>query len=124
VAAREAGDVFVNVQGDEPLLDPRAIDVAVNSLLEEPPACASSTVATPIKLPATSWTERGEDRSGLRRNALYFSRAPDSLGAGYSEQKFKTDHLKHLGLYVFQREALLEYARCGWRVWNNRSSSN
>ncbi|MGC1605869.1 MAG: NTP transferase domain-containing protein, partial [Candidatus Acidiferrum sp.] len=46
VAAHEKGDVFVNVQGDEPLLDPVAIDTAVNALLEEP-AAAISTVATP-----------------------------------------------------------------------------
>src|SRR6201987_1782384 len=38
VAAPEEGDVFVNVQGDEPLVDPVAIDAAVASLLEEPPA--------------------------------------------------------------------------------------
>src|SRR5439155_2164724 len=50
VAAHEHGDVFVNVQGDEPLLDPHAIDVAVDSLLEEPQA-SISTVATPIKTP-------------------------------------------------------------------------
>src|SRR5260370_946933 len=50
VAAHEEGDVFVNVQGDEPLLDPDAIDVAVNSLLEEPQA-SISTVAPPIKPP-------------------------------------------------------------------------
>src|SRR4029077_18140968 len=50
VAAREEGDVFVNVQGDEPLLDPKAIDVAFNALLEEPQA-SISTVATPIKTP-------------------------------------------------------------------------
>src|SRR5438132_12610381 len=36
VAVREAGDIFVNVQVDEPLLDPHAIDVAVDSLLEQP----------------------------------------------------------------------------------------
>src|SRR5216110_3927359 len=51
VAAHEEGDVFVNVQGDEPLLDPVAVDTAVSSLLEEP-AAAISTVATPIKTPA------------------------------------------------------------------------
>src|SRR5271167_3931223 len=51
VAAHTEGDVFVNVQGDEPLLDPAAVDAAVNSLLEEP-AAAIATVATPIKAPA------------------------------------------------------------------------
>src|SRR5689334_21025819 len=38
VAAHEVGDVFVNVQGDEPLLDPAAIDTAVRTLLDDPPA--------------------------------------------------------------------------------------
>src|SRR5229473_5299631 len=51
VAAHEEGDVFVNVQGDEPLIDPVAVDTAVSSLLEEPGA-AIATVATPIKAPA------------------------------------------------------------------------
>jgi 3-deoxy-manno-octulosonate cytidylyltransferase (CMP-KDO synthetase) len=51
VAAHEAGDIFVNVQGDEPLLDPAAVDTAVGALLEEPQA-AIATVATPIRTPA------------------------------------------------------------------------
>src|SRR5437870_12700615 len=38
VAAQTDGEVFVTVQGDEPLLDPAAVDTAVNSLLEEPAA--------------------------------------------------------------------------------------
>ena len=50
VAAHETGDVFVNVQGDEPLLDPTAVDTAVQALLEDPQA-PIATVATPIKTP-------------------------------------------------------------------------
>src|SRR5260370_1626954 len=50
VAAHVEGDVFVHVQGDEPLLDPVAIDVAVNALLEEPPASIAQH-ATPIQPP-------------------------------------------------------------------------
>jgi 3-deoxy-manno-octulosonate cytidylyltransferase (CMP-KDO synthetase) len=108
VAAHEPGDVFVNVQGDEPLLDPAAVDTAVTSLLEEPVA-AISTVATPITAPADimdpNVVKTVLDFDG---NALYFSRAPvpwvrDTAG------KIQVRHLKHLGLYVFQRDALLEY---------------
>src|SRR5438067_1074466 len=50
VAAHSDGEIFVNVQGDEPLLDPVAVDTAVNSLLEEPVA-AISTVAVLIRTP-------------------------------------------------------------------------
>jgi 3-deoxy-manno-octulosonate cytidylyltransferase (CMP-KDO synthetase) len=108
VAAREEGDVFVNVQGDEPLLDPVAVDTAIASLLEEP-AAAISTVATTIKTPAEimdpNVVKTVLDFDG---NALYFSRAPIPWVRDTSS-KVQVRHLKHLGLYVFQREALLEY---------------
>jgi len=57
VAAHSEGDVFVNVQGDEPLLDPQAVDTAVNSLLEDPPAAISTVRSADQKLPATSWIQ-------------------------------------------------------------------
>ncbi|HKW61613.1 MAG TPA: 3-deoxy-manno-octulosonate cytidylyltransferase [Candidatus Acidoferrum sp.] len=108
VATHEVGDVFVNVQGDEPLLDPVAVDTAVESLLQEP-AAAIGTVATPIKTPADimdpNVVKTVLDFDG---NALYFSRAPIPWVRD-SASKIQVRHLKHLGLYVFQREALLEY---------------
>src|SRR5881628_3358111 len=108
VAAREDGDVFVNVQGDEPLLDPHAIDIAVDSLLEDPQASVS-TVATPIKTPGDIMDPNVVkvvlDFDG---NAIYFSRAPIPWVRD-TGSKIQVRHLKHLGLYVFQREALLEY---------------
>ncbi len=108
VAAREEGHVFVNVQGDEPLLDPRAIDVAVGALLEEPQA-SICTVATPIKTPGDimdpNVVKAVLDFDG---NAIYFSRAPIPWVRD-TASKIQVRHLKHLGLYVYQREALLEY---------------
>lgn len=108
VAAHEAGEVFVNVQGDEPLLDPASVDTAVSSLLEEP-AAVISTVATPIRTPADimdpNVVKTVLDFDG---NALYFSRAPIPWVRD-TASKIQVRHLKHLGLYVFQRDALLEY---------------
>lgn len=108
VAAHTEGDVFVNVQGDEPLLDPVAVDTAVNALLEEP-AAAIATVATPLQSAADimdpNVVKTVLDFDG---NALYFSRAPIPWVRD-SASKIQVRHLKHLGLYVFQRDALLEY---------------
>ena len=108
VAAHEKGDVFLNVQGDEPLLDPVAVDTAIGALLEEPVA-AVATVATPIRTPADIMDPNVvKTVLDFENNGIYFSRAPipwvrDSAG------KIQVRHLKHLGLYVFQRDALLEY---------------
>jgi 3-deoxy-manno-octulosonate cytidylyltransferase (CMP-KDO synthetase) len=108
VAAHEKGDVFVNVQGDEPLLDPVAIDTAVNALLEEP-AATIATVATAIKTPADIMDPNVvKVVLDFEDNALYFSRAPIPWVRD-TGNKIQVRHLKHLGLYVFQREALLEY---------------
>src|ERR1700731_654985 len=108
VAAHVAGDVFVNVQGDEPLLDPAAVDTAVSSLLEESQV-AIATVATPIKIPGDIMDPNVcKVVLDFDENALYFSRAPIPWvrdTAGHVQAR----HLKHLGLYVFRRDALLEY---------------
>ena len=108
VAVQEPGDVFVNVQGDEPLIDPVAIDTAVGALLEEPQA-QIATVATPIRhagdIMDPNVVKTVLDFDG---NALYFSRAPIPWIRD-TQQKLHVKYWKHLGLYVFQREALLEY---------------
>ncbi|HJZ64345.1 MAG TPA: 3-deoxy-manno-octulosonate cytidylyltransferase [Candidatus Acidoferrum sp.] len=108
VAAHTDGDIFVNVQGDEPLIHPNAIEQAVNALLEEPPA-AIATLAVPIKTPSDimdpNVVKTVPDFDG---NALYFSRAPIPWVRDKGSHNV-VRHLKHLGLYVFQRQALLEY---------------
>src|SRR2546427_5095912 len=108
VAAHTDGEVFVNVQGDEPLLDPAAVDTAVNSLLEEP-AAAIATVAVLIRTPGDIMDPNVvKTVLDFEDNALYFSRAPLPWVRD-SATKTHARHLKHLGLYVFQRDALLEY---------------
>jgi len=108
VAAHVPGEVFVNVQGDEPLLDPAAVDTAVNALLEEP-AAQVATVATQVRAAADIMDPNVvKTVLDFDDNALYFSRAPLPWVRDTST-KMVVRHLKHLGLYVFQRDALLEY---------------
>src|ERR1700758_2984317 len=108
VAAHTEGEVFVNVQGDEPLLDPVAVDTAVNSLLEEPGA-AISTVAGLIRTPADIMDPNVvKTVVDFEDNAIYFSRAPIPWVRD-TAAKAHARHLKHFVLYLFQREALLEY---------------
>ena len=110
VAAGHAeAEILVNVQGDMPLIDPAAIDAAIDALREDE-SVSMATLAVPISNAAEimdpNVVKTVVDFDG---NALYFSRAPipwvrDRGGTVHAK------HLKHLGLYVFRREALLEFA--------------
>ena len=114
-AASSGAEIFVNVQGDEPLIEPAAVDAAVEILLEDSSvevATLSVPIATPGDVMDPNVVKVVLDFEG---NALYFSRAPipwirDTAGggAGFSPPAGST-HLKHLGLYVFRRSALLEF---------------
>jgi 3-deoxy-manno-octulosonate cytidylyltransferase (CMP-KDO synthetase) len=112
VAAHVPGEVFVNAQGDEPLLDPVAVDTAIDALtavMDEEPAVAVATVATAIRTPVEIMDPNVVKVAlDFDDNALYFSRAPIPWVRD-TAAKQHARHWKHLGLYVFQREALLEY---------------
>ena len=108
VAARWPADIYVNVQGDEPLVDPGTVDTLVAAMLED------ETVQ--IATPCTAITHRNDivdphickvtrDFDG---NALYFSRAPIPWVRDTNES-VAARHWKHLGLYAFRRDALLEF---------------
>ncbi len=112
VAASSAGrdaEIIVNVQGDEPLIDPAAVDAGVEVLLNDA-AVGVATLAVPIAAPADAMDPNVvKVVLDFEGNALYFSRAPIPWvrGSGTGQQAFP--HLKHIGLYVFRRSALLEF---------------
>lgn len=108
VAAREPAPIFVNVQGDEPLIEPAAIDLAVETLAADPNVTIA-TLATPI-LTAAALLDPNIVKivMDFDSNALYFSRSPipflrDAAPAA------SPHHFKHIGLYVYRREALTEF---------------
>ncbi len=117
-------DFVVNIQGDEPLIDPQAIDRAI-SVLQESPDYMVSTLAVPITEEAV-FNSPNVVKVVIDRNngALYFSRSPipstarrDVPVTGISHfnvteiNYFKVLGYKHLGLYVYRREALDKFCR-------------
>lgn len=107
VAAGLDAGIIVNVQGDEPTLNPECITQAVAPLLADP-GLQMSTLRTP--LPTEEHANPNVTKVVVDRNdrALYFSRAPiPHLRAGGTP----TPAFKHIGLYAYRREFLLEYAR-------------
>jgi 3-deoxy-manno-octulosonate cytidylyltransferase (CMP-KDO synthetase) len=107
VASASSAQLVVNIQGDEPLIDPSAIDAAVLGLLEED-SVPMSTLKKRIEHPADiSDPNVVKVVTGRDGNALYFSRSPipfvrDARGESAT-------YFKHLGLYVYKKEFLLGY---------------
>lgn len=101
-------EVFVNVQGDEPLIRPGAID-AVVAAVEDDAGVAVATLAVPIgrveDVMDPNIVKVVQDFEG---DALYFSRAPIPWVRDPGPE-VATRHMKHLGLYAYRRDALLDF---------------
>jgi 3-deoxy-manno-octulosonate cytidylyltransferase (CMP-KDO synthetase) len=108
VAARIPAEFYVNVQGDEPLISPGAIDAAVEEISSEADIQVA-TLCVPIVQPAEimdpNVVKVVTDFDG---NALYFSRAPVPWVRDAAEP-VAARHFKHIGIYSFRRDALLEF---------------
>lgn len=105
-------DVIVNVQGDEPELDPAAIDT-LPELLADDPAADVATLATPIES-MKQWADPNCVKvvCGADGRALYFSRSPvPFVRDGRPDFSARpTPFLQHLGTYAYRREFLLRMA--------------
>ncbi|HYX24509.1 MAG TPA: 3-deoxy-manno-octulosonate cytidylyltransferase [Thermoanaerobaculia bacterium] len=104
-ARRWGARAVINVQGDEPLIDPEAVSRVAMHLAARPddPVVTLATPATPEEMENPNAVKVVLTRDG---SALYFSRAP----IPYPRQAGGFAPLKHLGLYGYQREALLRLA--------------
>ena len=105
-------DIVVNVQGDEPELEPAAIDRLVN-LLAGAGDCPVATLACPFsKVPGSDPADPSAVKVVLNRagRALYFSRSPIPHCPGADLSGQDGEPLLHLGLYAYRRSFLLELA--------------
>ena len=109
IASAEPAELIVNIQGDEPLIDPAAIDAAILPMLDDP-SLPMGTLKKQIEDPHEI-TDPNVVKvvTGLAGNALYFSRSPipHVRQAGGAKP---TPYYKHIGLYVYRRDFLLGYS--------------
>ena len=97
----------VNIQGDEPLVDPRLIDGLVEKLRSDT-RIDIVTAAHPFQNPAEAESPH-QNKVVLDRNscALYFSRSV----VPYPAKPSRVRYLRHQGIYAFRRHALLQFVK-------------
>jgi 3-deoxy-manno-octulosonate cytidylyltransferase (CMP-KDO synthetase) len=107
VAVHIPAAIYINVQGDEPLVDPGIVDAVVAAMLEDDSIeigtpCSAITRQADIMDPNVTKVVR--DFEG---NGLYFSHAPIPWVRDTGDT-VTARHWKHIGIYAFRRDVLLE----------------
>jgi len=106
-------DIYVNVQGDEPMIPPQMIDEAIAPMLKDATlnmSTAAREITDPAEIADPAVVKVVLDESG---NAMYFSRSPipfhrESWGGPFYITGGRC--LKHIGIYVYRRDFLARYA--------------
>jgi 3-deoxy-manno-octulosonate cytidylyltransferase (CMP-KDO synthetase) len=117
VAASESADIVVNIQGDEPLIDPAAIDAAILPLVHDSEIVMGTLkkrIENPEEITNPNVVKVVTDAAG---DAIYFSRCPipycreDGPGSRVvRDRPGGPSYFKHVGLYVYRRAFLLGYS--------------
>lgn len=110
IASAENADLVVNIQGDEPLIDPAAIDAAILPLAHDPDILMGTlkkSIEDPREVSDPNVVKVVTNHAG---DAIYFSRCPIPYVRGGSlSQASPPVHYKHIGLYIYRRDFLLGY---------------
>jgi len=113
VARQRNEPVIVNVQGDEPLIRPEMIDAAIQPVLGDRSIPVSTLCCQMQDEHEVADPDVVKVVTDMRGRALYFSRAPIPVvrDSGHSKARPDTVYRKHIGLYVYRREFLVDYAQ-------------
>jgi 3-deoxy-manno-octulosonate cytidylyltransferase (CMP-KDO synthetase) len=113
VATRCECDAIVNIQGDEPLIDPAVIDAVAGALEKSEMSTAATPISNPEEYDNPNVVKVVVNNAG---RALYFSRRTvpylrEAASRSVSEQLAAFPFLKHLGIYGYRRQTLLRLVR-------------
>lgn len=97
-------DIVVNIQGDEPMINPVNIDRAVEPLIINKNISVSTLCFKIIDKKDIANPNVVKVVVDTNSNALYFSRSV----IPFNRDNIKTDHFKHVGLYVYRKEYLMK----------------
>ena len=102
-------DILVNIQGDEPLIDPRLVEELVAKLVQSP-KFEMATAVTPIRSDA-DFQAKTVVKVVLDRDdtALYFSRAPIPCDRDHAPDLAGGLYVRHLGIYAYRGAFLKRY---------------
>ena len=102
-------DILVNVQGDEPLIDPALVDALVGKMKDDP-RWSMATAVTPIAS-ADDLNARSVVKVVLDKDdgALYFSRLPIPCNRDSEPDVAGGLYVRHLGIYAYRGEFLKRY---------------
>ena len=116
VAKNLDAEIIVNIQGDEPFIEPEEIDLVAKILLDDNGAVVGTLVKKITNVEELESPNTAKVVVDGENNAIYFSRSP--IPFFRDENNFedwieKHTYYKHVGIYSFRRDFLLQYTQWG-----------
>jgi 3-deoxy-manno-octulosonate cytidylyltransferase (CMP-KDO synthetase) len=108
VAGGRSDDIIVNVQGDEPEIEPEIIDALISRLEESADDMATAATVFPAGADVND-PNLVKVVIGLNGQAIYFSRSPIPFHRD-ADSRAAASYYLHLGIYAYRRNFLLKYA--------------
>jgi len=106
VATQIEGDLFINIQGDEPCIEPKMIQQVIQIFLDEPNVYFGSLRKQITDVDEINASSTVKVVTDCKDNALFFSRnvIPSNIKDDYTAKVFR-----HVGIYAYKKEFLLKF---------------
>ena len=105
VAKAHTADIYVNIQGDEPLVEPSSIEKLAQAMVDEP-SLQMGTLCYPVSVEQAQNPNLVKVVRSHNGNALYFSRSPIPFPRSGG---IEPSYFGHLGIYAYRRDFLLNF---------------